>query len=271
MCATIPSMNGSDDNAKLRTLANILRLERQQGFRNRAVMGGLDAFIQRWNGELGSAVSSGVAYADMDAEQRRRWADDTLVRIGVGEQASGVGRQGTTVGRQPLTARQSPPVPAPVQSGSQRGTPRQPTPPPAPDSRKPSAESKPRSGSTQRRTPRKTAAKPIRLSDDVSTLGSVNSRTKTRLDNLGIKTVEDLIYHFPHRHDDFTDVRKIAEIKPGETQTLIATVWEVSETGRGRMKNAQATLGDDTGNIRVIWFNQGYLVRTLKPGHARGD
>ena len=195
----------------------------------------------------------------MDAEQRRQWADDTLARIGSREQTSGVGRQVST-------ARQSPPVPTPIQSGSQRGTPRQPTPPPAPDSRKPSAESKPRSGSTQRRTPRKTAVKPVRLSDDVSTLGGVNSRTKTRLDNLGIKTVEDLIYHFPHRHDNFTDVRKIAQIVPGETQTLIATVWEVSETGRGRMKNAQATLGDDTGNIRVIWFNQGYLVRTLKPG-----
>ena len=43
-------------------------------------------------------------------------------------------------------------------------------------------------------------------------------------------------------------------------------MWEASETGRGRVKNAQAVLGDETGNIRAIWFNQGYLVRTLKPG-----
>ena len=94
----------------------------------------------------------------------------------------------------------------------------------------------------------------------------MNSRTKSRLNGLGINTLEDLIHHFPHRHDDFTDVRKISQVVPGETQTVKATIWEVSETGRGRVKNAQAILGDETGNIRVIWFNQGYLVRTLKPG-----
>ena len=100
----------------------------------------------------------------------------------------------------------------------------------------------------------------------MSKLGGVNARTKSRLGNLGIRTLEDLIYHFPHRHDDFTDVRKIAQVVPGETQTVIATIWEVSETGRGRSRNAQAVLGDDTGNIRVVWFNQAYLARTLRPG-----
>ena len=254
MCATIPGMNGSNGNDKLRTLANILRLERQQGFRDRAVMGGLDAFIRRWRGELGAAASSGVAYADMDAEQRRRWADDTLARISVGERVSGVGRQGTDVSRQPSVSNPQ------TRVGSPSGA--SPAPASAPASPKPPV--------SRKRQPRKSSRKsdttPIRLSDDVSKLGSVNSRTKSRLNSLGLDTVEDLIYHFPHRHDDFTDVRKISQIVAGETQTLIATVWEVSETGRGRVKNAQATLGDETGNIRVIWFNQGYLVRTLKPG-----
>ncbi|MCY4577622.1 MAG: OB-fold nucleic acid binding domain-containing protein, partial [Chloroflexi bacterium] len=106
----------------------------------------------------------------------------------------------------------------------------------------------------------------MRLDDDVTRLRGINSRTKSRLSNLGIETVEDLIFHFPHRHDDFTSVRKIAQVVPGETQTVIATVWEVSETGRGRSKNAQAVLGDETGNIRVVWFNQAYLTRTLKAG-----
>lgn len=227
------SLNGS---GKLRAFANILRLERQQGFHDRAVIGGLDAFIQRWAAELGPVQGSSSSYSDMAAEQRRQWAEDTLARI-EGESQAANSSSGTAPAPSATTA----PVP-----------------------------SKSKANGSRKRQPRTASRKvddtPIKLSNDVSRLGSVNSRTKSRLNTLGIKTVEDLIYHFPHRHDDFTDVRKISQVAPGETQTVIATIWEVSETGRGRMKNAQAILGDETGNIRVIWFNQAYLTRTLKQG-----
>ena len=49
----------------------------------------------------------------------------------------------------------------------------------------------------------------------------------------------------------------------------MATVWEATETrynNRGRSTSAQAILGDDTGNIKAIWHNQGYLVRSLGSG-----
>lgn len=255
-------MNASNDNAKLRTLANILRLERQQGFRDRAVMGGLDAFLRLWRDELGAAADLRAAYSDMDANQRRRWVEDSLGRIGGSGQAAGVERQ-VSEGRQQRR------VSAPVQSKPTDAAPTRDAPARPAQSAPSSVSAKSNAAGSNRqprKSPRKTPAKPVSLADDVTKLGSVNSRTKPRLERLGVKTVEDLIYHFPHRHDDFTDVRPISQIVPGETQTLIATVWEVSETGRGRVKNAQATLGDETGNIRVIWFNQGYLARTLKPG-----
>ena len=232
-------MTSSNGNDTIRTFVNILRLEREQGFRDRAVIGGLDAYMRRWRDELQPMTNSSRSYAEMNTEQRRQWAEATLAQVGASEQASGVGRQASD--RSPSSGPTTPAaVPAkPELSGGKGRT---------------------------RRSPRKTNSPPVKLNDDVSRLGSVNSRTKSRLNGLGIDTVEDLIHHFPHRHDDFTDVRKISEVVPGETQTVKATIWEVSETGRGRMKNAQAILGDDTGNIRVIWFNQGYLVRTLKPG-----
>ena len=253
-------MNASNDNAKLRTLANILRLERQQGFRDRAVMGGLDAFLRLWRDELGAAADLRAAYSDMDANQRRRWVEDSLARIGDSGQAAGVGRQASAPGQQRH-------VSAPVQSKPTDAAPARDA--PARLAQPASAPTKPKAADSNRqprKSPRRASSKPVKLADDVTKLGSVNSRTKPRLERLGVKTVEDLIYHFPHRHDDFTDVRTISQIVPGETQTLIATVWDVTETGRGRMKNAQATLGDETGNIRVIWCNQGYLAKTLKPG-----
>ncbi len=232
-------MTSSNVNDKIRTFANILRLERQQGFRDRAVIGGLDAYMRRWRDALQPMASMSRSYAEMSTEHRRQWAEATLAQMGVREQASGV------------RVRPSDGAPS---SGS--------TTPPVEPAKPEISDCKGRA----RRSSRKTDGAPVKLSDDVSRLGGVNSRTKSRLNGLGINTVEDLIHHFPHRHDDFTDVRTISQVVPGETQTVKATIWEVSETGRGRMKNAQAILGDETGNIRVVWFNQGYLVRTLKPG-----
>ena len=238
-------MTSSNSDDKLRTFANILRLERQQGFRDRAVIGGLDVFIRRWNVELGPVQGSLSSYSDMSAEQRRQWAEDTLASIEGRAQSAISSQRSASTPSGAATTPSATAVPSPFKSKANGDRKRQ----------------------TQRAS-RKVDTTHIKLSDDVSRLGSVNSRTKSRLNNLGIKTIEGLIYHFPHRHDDFTDVRKIAQIVPGETQTLIATVWEASETeiGRSRRKSARAVLGDETGNITVTWFNQGYLARTLTPG-----
>ena len=247
----------SADKDTLRILANILRLEKRRGFRDDAVIGGLDAFLKRQKSQLDSSlVVVPTSYAAMNLNQRSRWIADTLTELGATGSSGTASPDATSILAQGASNPAEPRHPLNLPIKREVATPE-------------SAQAETSSNAPPKTSnPRKpSSAKPeVRLSDDVSRLSSVNSRTKARLNSLGIETVEDLIYHFPHRHDDFRDVRKIADLVPGETQTLKATVWEASETGRGRVKNAQAVLGDETGNIRVIWFNQGYLVRTLKPG-----
>ena len=90
-----------------------------------------------------------------------------------------------------------------------------------------------------------------------------------QLKKLGIYNIEDALYHFPHRHNDFRSIVKISELKHGLEQSIISTVWEATETrygNRGRSTSTQAILGDDTGNIKAIWHNQGYLARSLGSG-----
>ncbi len=239
-------MLNSGGNTKLRALANILRLEQRKGLDDTAVIGGLDAFLQRWWDDIGAALGSRVSYAEMSAAERRQWSAETLAKI----------------------ERKSPSPRGVIGDRRSAGAPLRDAPTPSDVSV--SAAAKPKPPNRRKQQPRKSSRKvnttPIRLNDEVVRLAGVNARTKRKLDNLGIKTVEDLIYHFPHRHDDFTNIRDIAQLVPGENQTVLATVWEVRETGRGRVKSAQAILGDETGNIRVTWFNQGYLTRTLRPG-----
>ena len=84
----------------------------------------------------------------------------------------------------------------------------------------------------------------------------------------GIETIRHLIFHFPHRHDDYSDVRKIGSLIAGEKQSLLATVWDVSLVpakgkSRGRIV---VTLYDETGNIKVTLFGQKWAIKDLQPG-----
>ena len=107
----------------------------------------------------------------------------------------------------------------------------------------------------------------LSLDADVSRLKGVSKQNVAKLKRLGAETVRDLVYLFPHRHNDFASIRKVSELEAGQEQTVIAEVWEASLTGAGpRRKSTQAIVGDDTGNVRCIWFNNPYMARTLRSG-----
>lgn len=88
-----------------------------------------------------------------------------------------------------------------------------------------------------------------------------------KLGKLGIKTVEDLLYWVPFRYNDFSLVSPIARTQPGETVTVRGKVTSIknafTKTGK---KLQQAKVADQTGTIDVIWFNQMYLTRVIRPG-----
>jgi len=90
-----------------------------------------------------------------------------------------------------------------------------------------------------------------------------------RLTKLGIETIEDLIFHFPFRYDDFSLISPIAKVQPGEIVTikgqLISIVNEYTKNGK---KIQKAIVADDSGQIQIIWFNQIYLVKTFKIGES---
>jgi len=89
-----------------------------------------------------------------------------------------------------------------------------------------------------------------------------------RLKRLRIKTVRDLLFHFPYRYDDFSKITPISKIKVGETVCVkgkILTI-ESKRTWKKRMSLTKAVVQDKTGAIKVVWFNQPYLTTNLKKG-----
>jgi ATP-dependent DNA helicase RecG len=89
-----------------------------------------------------------------------------------------------------------------------------------------------------------------------------------KLQKMGIKTVEDLFFHFPHRYEDFSNIRPISKIKTNETCCLQGKILEIgiSRTWKKKMFLTEAIVEDKTGAIKVIWFNQPYLTKTLNEG-----
>lgn len=104
------------------------------------------------------------------------------------------------------------------------------------------------------------------LDAPVTVVKGIKGAMKSRLNKLGVFTVRDLLYLFPHRHNNFADVQPIASLKVDEEQTVMVTVWStsVSHFGRSRNGNTQAVVGDETGTMRVVWFNQPYIAGQLK-------
>ncbi|MFZ5366319.1 MAG: ATP-dependent DNA helicase RecG [Patescibacteria group bacterium] len=105
------------------------------------------------------------------------------------------------------------------------------------------------------------------LSTPVSKLYMVGPIFAKRLSKLGIKTVEDLIYHFPHRYEDFSLVSDISRVQPGETLTIKGQVLSIkNEYTRSGKKIQKAEVADSTDKIEIVWFNQPFLVKTIKVG-----
>src|SRR3990167_9573279 len=85
---------------------------------------------------------------------------------------------------------------------------------------------------------------------------------------LNIKTVGDLLYHFPFRYDDFSSFTPVAELEVNSQATIRGTILSAKNINifRRRMTLTEAVVEDESGAIKSVWFNQPYLLNQFKPG-----
>tara|TARA_B000000565_G_scaffold148856_1_gene112664 strand:+ start:3148 stop:5208 length:2061 start_codon:yes stop_codon:yes gene_type:complete len=87
----------------------------------------------------------------------------------------------------------------------------------------------------------------------VTTIKGVGEKLSQSFLRLGIKTVEDLLFHFPIGYQDRTKLKKIADLIPDEDFVIRGSVEKVSQTFVPR-KMLLVKLKDNTGHIYIRFF-----------------
>ena len=109
----------------------------------------------------------------------------------------------------------------------------------------------------------------MNLSTLIGAVNKIGPQYQKRLNRLGIQTIQDLLFHFPHRYEDFSNLIPIAQASQ-EIDRMVCVQGKISNIKnirifKRRIVITEATLEDETGKLKVVWFNQPYLINTFKP------
>lgn len=108
------------------------------------------------------------------------------------------------------------------------------------------------------------------LHTPVTELKGVGKTLEKRLSALRIETLSNLLFHFPFRYEDYSHTAKIASLEDGQ-QVSVEGMIEAIGSRRARRRNTyitEAVVSDASAQLRVVWFGQPYISKTLKVGDS---
>ncbi len=254
-------------------LQRVVDLEEKQGWRNRAVIGGISAMGERWADDARAedvgekaimtilALMASYDAADEEtrpeiaAALRAALADDLAVAEALLAQASADAEEAPGAVAAPSSADEAEDDDGYGDDDYATGI--------AP------AEA---THVAQRRVDRAKAkqaavlATPDDLQVSPQVLNGVGPARVEQLPRLGIDRIVDLLWHLPQRYEDYSQLRTIADVQPGEQATIVGNLWEV-RTRKVSMKRemVQGIVADGTGTIHATWWNK-WIVKQLEPG-----
>ena len=105
------------------------------------------------------------------------------------------------------------------------------------------------------------------LTDPISILKGVGEQRSESFSQSGIDSIKDLLYIFPRRYLDRTNVTKIKNFQKNQPVSLIARVESFGEKPIRRGKLFQVLVTDGTGYLTLSWFNSTHFIKQkLKVG-----
>src|SRR5262245_56569153 len=261
----------------LEKLLKFFRLEHENGYANTAIIGGLAEMLGYWEGE---ARADGIQEEVIQAVVQRLRSYDGLSPQSRSDALRGLWKrigdtypetqQRTTQQKiravQPVNQNQPQPQIESVKTESprqeqQRHEPREQW------QQKPRPTAPPRSENV---AGARTSATPAALDAKLTVLQGVGPRHAETLAKLGLYTLGDLLYYYPRRYDDYSQLKPIKELFYGEQVTVIGTIQSVHTRPirGGKASIIETIISDGTGSLRLSYFNQPSLANRFKQGDA---
>ena len=261
----------------LEKLRKFFRLEHENGYSNSAIIGGLAKMLDFWEGE---ARADGIKEEVIQAVVQRLRSYDGLSPQSRADALKGLWKRIGDTYPEIQQKTQQKPRPPQQQTSRPPEPPRQEAPRQGTRERSEYREQGPRPPvvrSLQGAQPRsemvagaRTSATPAALDAKLTVLQGVGPRHAETLAKLGMYTLGDMLYYFPRRHDDYSQLKPIKDLFYSEQVTVIGTIQSVHTRPirGGKATIIEVVISDGTGGLRLSFFNQPWLANRFKTGDA---
>ena len=259
--------------SSLEKLRKFFNLEHRNGYNDTAIIGGLAKMLDYWEGE---ARADSLSEEIIQAVIQRLQSYEKLSPESRAESLKGLWKR---IGDQyPEAPQKQTRAPRPHPRPSDRPQPRPVSSPKEPDLKpaetslatEPVKERPASPGRAETAPGGKTSATPAALNADLTVLQGVGPRHAQTLGKLGMHTLGDMLYYFPRRYEDYSQLKPIKELFYGQQVTVIGTVQSVHTRSirGGKTQLVEAILSDGTAALRLSWFNQPWMANRLKKDDA---
>jgi ATP-dependent DNA helicase RecG len=108
----------------------------------------------------------------------------------------------------------------------------------------------------------------MNLTTKIKEVNKIAAELAPKFKKLGLETVSDLLFYYPFRYDDYSNLIKIKELAPGTMLTIQGRIEMLASrrSWKRHMMITEGLISDETGTVKAVWFNQRYLAKLLKPG-----
>lgn len=109
----------------------------------------------------------------------------------------------------------------------------------------------------------------MKLEDNITNIKGIGDKKAENFSRLGINTIKDLIFYYPRSYKNYSPAISVNKAPEGERVAVFAKIVTYVEVKKGkRYVITSVSVADDTGSIRLVWFNMPYLKNVFHKGEA---
>ncbi|MBP7804790.1 MAG: ATP-dependent DNA helicase RecG [Candidatus Pacebacteria bacterium] len=108
----------------------------------------------------------------------------------------------------------------------------------------------------------------MQLTDELIKHFRTTEEQKKALARLGLITIRDILYYFPTRYTNISELKLIRDLTAGDSVTIYGRISKLKtkKAFRSKMPMGEAEVEDSSGKIKVMWFNQAYMAKMVHEG-----